>query len=159
MTNKRRNGGHGHDGDAFIRESEQRTGSREDLSEFLGEEYLRAVTSGEDSGEEARNAVAPEEVGGPFLETEGGEEFGRTVSGLPDDEEEEREAEASAFPGAVGSLGVAAPGEREAWVVDDALDEDEDEEVRQAEAEVPSGVELDSEVLEPETERSTAPKP
>jgi hypothetical protein len=164
MTKKKRQDERAHDGDAFIRESEQQTGSREDLSELLGEGFLRSATSGDDVVEEERDAVVPEELGGPFLESDGGEEFGRTVAGIPGDEEEERAAESAAFPEAVGALGVASLDERGARAPDDGevLDEDEeeeDEEALQADAEVPSDLEPDSEVLEPETERSTAPKP
>ena len=163
MTKKRRQDPRAHDGDAFIRESEAQTGSREDLSELLGEEFLRSATSGDDVAEDDRDAVVPEEMGGPFLESEAGEEFGRTVSGIPGDEIEERGAESAAFPEAVGSLGVASLDEREARateegeVLDD--DEDEDEEALQADAEVPSELEPDTDVLEPETERPRALKP
>jgi hypothetical protein len=162
MSKKRRKAEEQHDGDAFIRASEQRTGSHEDLSELLGEEFVRGVTGGDDVAEDARNAVSPEELGGPFVESGAGEEFGRTVSGLPDDEEEEREAELSAFPAAVGPLGVAGPDERTPRAPEEVLDDDEEqeeEEERQADAEVPSEVDAHSEALEPETEQSTAPKP
>lgn len=160
MAKKRRSGGE-HDADAFIRESEARTGSREDLSELLGEDFLRAATSGEEAGEDVRDEVVPEELGGPFIETDAGEEFGRTVRGLEDDEVEERGAESAAFPEAVGALGVASPDEREARPAGEVLDDDEveeEEELRQAEAEVPSEIEPDSEVLEPESERSPVRK-
>lgn len=161
MARRRKNIGEGHDADAFIRESEARTGSREDLSELLGEDFLRAATSGEEVGEDVRDEVVPEELGGPFLETDAGEEFGRTVRGLEDDEVEERDAESAAFPEAVGSLGVAAPDEREVRPAGEVLDDDqaeEEEELRQAEAEVPSEIEPDSEVLEPESEQSAVRK-
>ena len=160
--NKKRKRTEEHDGDAFIRASEQRTGSHEDLSELLGEEFVRGVTGGDDAAEDVRNAVAPEELGGPFVESYGGEEFGRTVSGLPDDEEEERDAELNAFPAAVGPLGVAGPDERTPSAPEQVLDDDEEEEEeeeRQAGAEVPSEVAAPSEALEPESEQSTAPKP
>lgn len=150
------------DADAFIRESEQGTGSREDLSALLGEEYVRAVTSGDDVAENDRDAVLPEEMGGPFLESDGGEEFGRTVSGLPDDAEEERSADPNPFPAVVGALGVAGPDEREARLPGDAvLDDDEEEEVEEqrfADAEPASEVEPDREVLAPETEQSSVRK-
>lgn len=144
------------DADAFIRESEQGTGSREDLSELLGEEYVRAVTSGDDVGENERDAVTPEELGGPFIESDAGEEFGRTVSGLPDDAEEERSAEPSPFPAAVGSLGVAAVDERVARLPTEAvLDEDDEEEVeeqRLADSQPASELSPDADALDPEAE-------
>jgi hypothetical protein len=151
-----------HDADAFIRASEQGTGSREDLSELLGEEYVRAVTSGDDVGENDRDAVVPEELGGPFLESDGGEEFGRTRFGMADDAEEERSAEPNAFPEVVGALGVASVDEREARVPGEAvLDDDDEEQVeeqRQAGAEPASEIEPDRQALEPETEQSAVRK-
>ena len=142
------------DADAFIRESEQGTGSREDLSELLGEEYVRAVTSGDDVAENDRDAVVPEELGGPFIESDGGEEFGRTVSGLPDDADEERSAEPNPFPAAVGSLGVAGLDERVARAPDEVvLDDDDEEEVeeqRLADSQPASELAPDREAVDPE---------
>jgi hypothetical protein len=57
----------------------------DDLAELLGEEYVRAVTSGEEQGVEMRDASVPEEEGGPFVETSASREF---ASG-PDDAEPE----------------------------------------------------------------------
>jgi hypothetical protein len=160
---KRRRQSSEHDADAFIRASEAGTGSHEELSEFLAEEFLRSATSGEEDTEEALDAVVPEELGGPFIESDAGEEFGRTAVGLPDDAEEERGAEPSAFPSAVGPLAVAGLDEREArGPEDDAIldedDEEEKEEELQASSEPASDVEPDSEVLEPEGEPATARK-
>jgi hypothetical protein len=45
----------------------------EPLAEELGEAFVEAVTSGEDA--ERRDRITAEEVGGPFVVTEAGEEF------------------------------------------------------------------------------------
>jgi len=47
----------------------------DDLSEALAEEFVEAATSGEDQDEETRDAIVPEEVGGPFVETTAAEEL------------------------------------------------------------------------------------
>ncbi len=46
------------------------------LADELGKEFLETVTSGEDEGNEIRDAVVEEEVGGPFVRTRGKQEFG-----------------------------------------------------------------------------------
>lgn len=151
MAKRKRKAGQ-HDADAFIRESEQHTGSHEDLSEQLGQDYLKAVTSGDDVAEDERDRVVPEELGGPFVESETSAEFGRTLAGLPEDEGEEGAGEASAFPEAIGPLGIAAPDERETRTSTETFDpigEDEAEETHQPEAEVPSDFEPNAEALDP----------
>jgi hypothetical protein len=50
------------------------THSDEPLAEQLGEAFLEAATSGEES--EAREQVLPDEYGGPFVYTSGREEYG-----------------------------------------------------------------------------------
>lgn len=62
-----------------------RSGRDDDLAELLGEEYVRAVTSGEEQGVELRDAAVPEEEGGPFVETSARKEFAND----PDDSEPE----------------------------------------------------------------------
>lgn len=62
-----------------------RSGRDDDLAELLGEEYVRAVTSGEEQGVELRDAPVPEEEGGPFVETSARKEFAND----PDDSEPE----------------------------------------------------------------------
>jgi hypothetical protein len=62
-----------------------RAGRDDDLAELLGEEYVRAVTSGEEQGVELRDAAVPEEEGGPFVETSARKEFAND----PDDSEPE----------------------------------------------------------------------
>lgn len=61
------------------------SGRDDDLAEMLGEEYVRAVTSGEEQGVEMRDAPVPEEEGGPFVETSAAREFANG----PDDGEPE----------------------------------------------------------------------
>jgi hypothetical protein len=62
----------------------------DDLGEMLGEEYVRAVTSGEEQGVEMRDEELPEEMGGPFVETSPRKEFGFDVDDSnPEDAERE----------------------------------------------------------------------
>jgi hypothetical protein len=63
--------------DAFIPESDQTSGTSDDLAELLAEQYLREA-SGDESEEGARDDVVPEELGGPFIESRPDEEFGAT---------------------------------------------------------------------------------
>ena len=56
---------------AFI----ERSRSRDDLVEELGEEFVQEATSGEYKAEDVLNAEVPEEVGGPFVETAAATEF------------------------------------------------------------------------------------
>ncbi len=46
------------------------------LADEMGKEFLETVTSGEDEGNEIRDAITEEEVGGPFVRTRGKQEFG-----------------------------------------------------------------------------------
>lgn len=65
------------DANAFIPESVDGVGrTPDDLAEYLGESFLEAVTSGNDAQEEMNDALLPEEVGGPFVETNDKDEFG-----------------------------------------------------------------------------------
>jgi hypothetical protein len=48
----------------------------DDLSQEMGEEVVATATTGEYEAEEVREQDVPEEVGGPFVETTGHEEFG-----------------------------------------------------------------------------------
>jgi hypothetical protein len=84
----------------------------DDLAENLAEEYLQAATIGNEVVEDDLDAVVPEEIGGPFVETSAADEFAhdtddanpldaereplpRPISGLvqPDMEAAEAEAE------------------------------------------------------------------
>jgi hypothetical protein len=51
------------------------TWSSDPAAEEAAEEFVMAVTSGENGGESLLDAVMPEEIGGPFLETSGAMEF------------------------------------------------------------------------------------
>lgn len=81
------------DADAFIPEFGSSDKSRDDLAELLAEDFLNSATGGDDLEESVRDGVVEEELGGPFLTTDGATEFGSTVSEPePDDPEgEERE--------------------------------------------------------------------
>lgn len=49
--------------------------SNEELAEGLGEAFIEAATSGEESEPERHDRVTLEENGGPFVETSGNEEY------------------------------------------------------------------------------------
>ena len=49
--------------------------SPDDLAEGLGEDTVGTMTSGEDEGAESRDQFADEEIGGPFVESSGKNEF------------------------------------------------------------------------------------
>jgi len=49
--------------------------SDDELAEQLGEGFVQAVTSGEESEEGRRDQVRTEELGGPFVYTSGREEY------------------------------------------------------------------------------------
>jgi len=58
------------DGDAFIPDSRHgHVELKDDEAEAFAEEYLAAATSAEMVAEDARDEVAADELGGPFLET------------------------------------------------------------------------------------------
>jgi hypothetical protein len=49
--------------------------SKDDLVEELGEEFVGTATSGEYEAEDKQNQRVTEEIGGPFVETSGSDEF------------------------------------------------------------------------------------
>jgi hypothetical protein len=53
----------------------------DDLAESLAEEFLDAATRGSEAEEEL-NAVIPEELGGPFVETSAADEFANDVDDM-----------------------------------------------------------------------------
>jgi hypothetical protein len=55
--------------------------SKDELTEGLGEQFVGTITSGEEQGEEALDALSPEESGGPFVVTKGKTEFADGVDG------------------------------------------------------------------------------
>ncbi len=56
------------------------------LAEGLGEDFVRVATSGEDDAEDMLDEVYVEELGGPFVESTGAEEFSYEMD--PGDPEE-----------------------------------------------------------------------
>jgi len=78
----------------------------DDLAESLAEEFLDAATSGAEAEEEL-NAVIPEELGGPFVETSAAEEFANDV-----DDMNPIDAEPEPLPRPVAGL-VSLPEEEE----------------------------------------------
>jgi hypothetical protein len=60
------------------------------LAENLAEEYLESATRGEDAVEDALDAIVPEELGGPFIETSAAVEYALDADGAnPVDAEQE----------------------------------------------------------------------
>jgi hypothetical protein len=86
--------------DAFIRNPDDGPiRLDDDLAETLAEEFVHSATSGEEQTEEALDQMVPEEIGGPFVETSGTEEFADGV-----DESNPADAEAEPLPRVVGGL-------------------------------------------------------
>ncbi len=65
-------GGHHDNNDKAFLEGAR---SKDALTEGLGEQFVGTITSGEEQGEEALDALSPEESGGPFIVTKGKTEF------------------------------------------------------------------------------------
>ena len=60
------------------------------FAENLAEEFVEAVTGADDPVEEALEAVVPEELGGPFVETTAADEFAHDIDAAnPEDAERE----------------------------------------------------------------------
>ena len=78
------------DGDAFVPDTRRGGHMLDQETEALAEEFVAAVTSAEDVGEDARDEFITEEVGGPFLEIDVkdglGSWFGTPVDGASADE-------------------------------------------------------------------------
>ncbi len=87
------------DGEAFLPDPQQggASSTRDDLAETLAEEYLASATSGEEQGQDVRDQVVAEELGGPFVPTTAAEELIDDV-----DDMNPIGAEAEPFPRAVG---------------------------------------------------------
>ncbi len=86
------------DGDAFIADPQGgRARTRDDLAETLAEEFLSSATSGEEQGENVRDQVVAEELGGPFLQSTAEEEMADDV-----DEMNPIDGDREPFPRAVG---------------------------------------------------------
>jgi hypothetical protein len=67
------------DADAFLPDPSRGGRARTDdaLAECLAEEFLSSATSAEEVNEEVRDAVLPEEFGGPFIEVRAATEYCR----------------------------------------------------------------------------------
>ena len=93
MTTHKRHGRRD-SGDAFIREGREGAHhTHDDLAEGLAEDFIASATTGEEQGELSHEAIAPEEDGGPFIQTRGKVEFARGI-----DASNPRGAEREAFP-------------------------------------------------------------
>lgn len=119
--------------DAFIRESEQKTGTKDDLAEHLAEQFERSVTTGETDDDTPDEGLQPEEIGGPFIESAADREYGTTRTSTVDDEAP------NAVPEAVGSLAVASA-EEEQEVVEQEVEQGDDVDRPEPDAERPSRV-------------------
>lgn len=71
----------------------------DDLAEILAEDFLRSATSGEDAGNDVGEEIVPEELGGPFIESDADEEFAAGP-----DESNPEDATAEPMPRAVHGL-------------------------------------------------------
>jgi len=118
--------------DAFIRESDQRTGTRDELAEHLAEAFERSIATGE-ADDDRDDELRPEEIGGPFIETAADREYGDTRASTDSDPEDPP----NPVPEAVGSLVVASP-EEEQQAIEDAMENDEDADHPPPDAERPS---------------------
>jgi hypothetical protein len=86
--------------DAFIPDpGEGPAHTSDDLAEVLAENYLASATSGEDTSDEVLDQVVSEEIGGPFIETTGEDEFATEP-----DESNPIDALAEPMPRAVAGL-------------------------------------------------------
>jgi hypothetical protein len=71
------------DAEAFLPEpSTGHVHTSDILAETLAEEYIASATSAEEALEELRNAILPEEIGGPFVESSAAGEFADTVDDM-----------------------------------------------------------------------------
>ena len=74
-----------------------RVNAHEDLADTLAEEFVASATSAGEVAEDTRDAMTPQEIGGPFVETSAQEEFAGGV-----DEMNPPDAEREPFPRANG---------------------------------------------------------
>ena len=64
------------DADAFIRDDgQERHEIQDSLAAMLADDFLASATSGEETAAEDFEQEVPEDIGGPFLVTDGGREF------------------------------------------------------------------------------------
>jgi hypothetical protein len=89
------------DGHAFLpdpRDSGQAR-TRDEIAETLAEEFVTSATSAEETAPDLRDEFTVEEVGGPFVEATGAEEFADT----------EDEGESEPFPTAIRAPKTGSP--------------------------------------------------
>jgi hypothetical protein len=111
------------DGNAFIPDPEGGPAhTDDDLAESLAEEFLDAATRGSDAEEEL-DAVTPEELGGPFVETSAADEFANDV-----DDMNPLDAEPEPLPRPVAGL-VSLPRESEEEDVEEGNPDSKDRDV------------------------------
>jgi hypothetical protein len=91
------------DGNAFIPESDQRTGTRDELAEHLAEEHQREVITGESNSDDVDDTLA-EEMGGSYVVSGAEDEFGKTAF----DPNVASDGEKNPLPQAVGPLAIAS---------------------------------------------------
>lgn len=104
MAKRMKTSGRSDDGDAFIPESDQRTGTRDELAEHLAEEHQRAVIAGGSNDDDTVDDVLAEEMGGSYLVSGPEEEFGGTAM----DASVAADVERNPLPQAVGPLAIAS---------------------------------------------------
>lgn len=64
------------DADAFIRDPDSGpTTTSDDLADALGRDFVTSATTGEDAADEDLDQEVPEDIGGPFLESEASREY------------------------------------------------------------------------------------
>ena len=104
------------DGDAFIPESAQISGTSDGVAELMAEQYLRGASGDECEGE-ARDEEVSEELGGPFVESRPDKEFGSTRKAEDTSTQGKGRRQPTTqplripLPQAVGPLAVAGPDE------------------------------------------------
>jgi len=97
--------GRSDDANAFVRDpGDGPSVVSDDLAEALAEEFVQAATTGEEVGEDVRDQLVDEEVGGPFVETTAGDEF---ASGT--DPSNPEDATSEPLPRAVSGLTEKPP--------------------------------------------------
>jgi hypothetical protein len=148
MTKNRRANPRSDDGNAFIPESDQRTGTLDELAEHLAEEHQRAVITGESGDDEVDDTLA-EEMGGSYLLSNADEEFGDTAM----DPSGAAGVEKNPLPQAVGPLAIASI-EEERDAVESLEEQTGDVDLRDPDAEEESRMVPEPPALRPKSRPS-----
>lgn len=86
--------GRSDDGNAFIPDpGEGPANANDPLAQELAEDFVSSVTSADHANENTRSEMVTEEIGGPFVETDGMDEFADDV-----DESNPLDAEPAGLP-------------------------------------------------------------